>query len=76
MYDMVCTRLDISQAVSIVGLYMKCLDKIHWEAITWILRYLMGIADVGIVYQWDRNGSETIGYVDSNHAGYLDDRQT
>lgn len=50
MYAMICTRPDISQAVSVVSRYMKRLGKVHWEAVKWILRYLKGTTDVGIVY--------------------------
>ncbi|XP_070053673.1 uncharacterized protein [Nicotiana tomentosiformis] len=40
MYAMVCTRPDISQAVSVVSQYMACPGKAHWHAVKWILRYL------------------------------------
>jgi len=33
MYDMVCTRLNISQAVSIVSRYMGNPRKMHWQAV-------------------------------------------
>ncbi|CAL9023449.1 unnamed protein product [Prunus brigantina] len=42
MYAMVCTRPDISQAVSIVGRYMHNPGKGHWQAVKWILRYIPG----------------------------------
>jgi len=37
MYAMVCTRPDISQAVSIVSRYMGNPRKMHWQAVKWIL---------------------------------------
>lgn len=37
MYAMVCTRPDISQAVSIVSRFMANPRKAHWEAVKWIL---------------------------------------
>jgi len=39
----------------------------------WILKYLKGTIDVGIVYRRDNNGSEITGFVDSDHASDLDD---
>jgi poly(3-hydroxybutyrate) depolymerase len=50
MYAMVCTHPDISQAVSVVSRYMANPSKDHWQAVRWILRYLSGTADVGLVY--------------------------
>ena len=37
MYAMVCTRPDISQAVSLVSRYMANLGKDHWQAVRWIV---------------------------------------
>ena len=37
MYAMVCTRLDISQVVSMVSRYMHNLGKNHWLTVKWIL---------------------------------------
>ncbi|KAH9741104.1 Integrase catalytic domain-containing protein [Citrus sinensis] len=47
MYAMVCTRPDISQAVSMVSRYMHNPGKNQWLAVKWILRYLYGTVDVG-----------------------------
>lgn len=51
--------------------------KVHWQAVKWILRYLRGTADVGLVY--DRSSktcSSVFGYVDSDYAGDLDKRRS
>ena len=37
MYVMVCTRPNISYAVSVVSRYMDRLEKTHWQAMKWIL---------------------------------------
>jgi hypothetical protein len=42
MYAMVCTRPDISHAVSVVSRFMSNPGKEHWHAVKWILRYLRG----------------------------------
>uniref|UniRef100_A0A2N9IZT5 Reverse transcriptase Ty1/copia-type domain-containing protein n=1 Tax=Fagus sylvatica TaxID=28930 RepID=A0A2N9IZT5_FAGSY len=69
MYAMICTRLDISQAVSVFSSYMANLGKEHWQAVKWILRYLRGTADVGLVYDnASTNSSSVVGFVDSDYV--------
>ncbi|KAM2077718.1 hypothetical protein ACFX1R_025466 [Malus domestica] len=77
MYAMVCTRPDISQAVSIVSRYMHNPGKGHWQAVKWILRYILGTVDVGLLFQQDKvTGQCVVGYVDSDYAGDLDKRRS
>ncbi|GKD46415.1 hypothetical protein Tco_1271060, partial [Tanacetum coccineum] len=73
MYLMVCTRLDIAHAVSVVRKYLANSGKNHWEVEKWIIRYLLGTANVGLVY-WTYHGNhvDVIGFVDSNNAEDLD----
>ncbi|GKG46969.1 hypothetical protein Tco_0504166, partial [Tanacetum coccineum] len=64
MYLMVCTRPDIAYAVSIVSR-----GKNHWEAVKWILKYLKGTADVGLVYGRDQDKHVDVdSFVDANYA--------
>ncbi|GKV08223.1 hypothetical protein SLEP1_g19888 [Rubroshorea leprosula] len=73
MYAMVCTRPNISHAVSVVSRYMANPGKGHWEVVKWVLRYLRGTTDVGLVYDRSANPSgNVVGFVDSNFAGNLD----
>ena len=51
MYAMVCTRPDISQAVSIVSRYMHNPGKGHWQALKWILRYIQNTMDIGLLFK-------------------------
>ena len=51
MYVMVCTRLEKSHAVSVVSRYMDHPEKIHWQAVKWILRYLIRTSHIGLVYE-------------------------
>ena len=72
MYAIVCTRLDLSQAVNMVSRYIHDPDKSYWEAVRWILRYIRGTVDVGLVFEKDdHDKQECTGYVDSNYAGIL-----
>ena len=72
MYCMVCTRPDISQALSVVSRYMHNPGRNHWQAVKWILRYIIGTVDVGLVFQQDMTSQCAVGYVDSDYAGDLD----
>ena len=77
MYAMVCTRPDLSQAVSMVSRYMHNPGKGHWQAAKWILRYVHGTVDMGLVFQRDEKTVQPcIGYVDSDYAGDLDKRRS
>jgi ATP-binding cassette subfamily B (MDR/TAP) protein 1 len=53
MYAMVCTRPDISHAVSMVSRYMHDPGKGHWQAVKWILRYIHGTTDIGLKFERD-----------------------
>ena len=73
MYLMVCTRPDISHAVSVISKYMADLGKEHWNAVKCIFRYLTGTRDFGILFD-QRASTKAVGYVDSDYAGDLDSR--
>nr|GEX41313.1 retrovirus-related Pol polyprotein from transposon TNT 1-94 [Tanacetum cinerariifolium] len=69
MYLMVCTRPDIAHAVSIVSRYLVNPGKNHWEAVKWILKYLRGTANVGLIYETNcGNHKDVIGFIDSDYA--------
>ncbi|GJX64779.1 retrovirus-related pol polyprotein from transposon TNT 1-94 [Tanacetum coccineum] len=69
MYLMVCTRPDIAYAVSVVSRYLANPGKNHWEAVKWILKYLRGTTNMGLVYGTDRgNHVDVTGFVDSDYA--------
>jgi transposase InsO family protein len=77
MYAMVCTRPDISHAVSMVSRYMANPGKEHWQAVKWLLRYLRGTLDVGLMFKWEKSSEPHVsGYVDSDYAGDLDRRRS
>ena len=56
-----------------VSRYMHDMGKGHWQAAKWILRYILGIVDLGLKFERDDNvGSHLASYVDSDFAGDLD----
>ena len=75
MYAMVCTRPNISQAVSMVSRYMQNSSKDHWLTVKWILRYLYGIVDVGLLFK-KNCGQQCVVHCDSDFAGDLDKRRS
>nr|GEW64247.1 hypothetical protein [Tanacetum cinerariifolium] len=69
MYFMVCTRLDIAYAVSLVSRYLENPGKNHWEAVKLILKHLRGTAIVGLVYGTNRvNHMDVTCFVYSDYA--------
>nr|GEU54414.1 retrovirus-related Pol polyprotein from transposon TNT 1-94 [Tanacetum cinerariifolium] len=69
MYLIVCTRPDLAYAVSVVSRYLANLGKNHWEAVKWILKYLRGSTNVGLVYGTNRGNHVNItGFVDLDYA--------
>ncbi|GJR63360.1 retrovirus-related pol polyprotein from transposon TNT 1-94 [Tanacetum coccineum] len=69
MYLMVCTRPDIAYVVSIVIRYLANPGKNNWETVKWILKYLKGTADVGLVCGRDQGKHVDVdGFVDANYA--------
>ena len=74
MYAMICTRPDLSHAVSVVSRYMTNPGKEHWKAVQWIFKYLRGTTD-----KWLHCGgsnTDVVGFVDFDYAGDLDKRRS
>ena len=77
MYVMVCTRPDLAYVVSIVSRFMHNPGNAHWEAVKWILRYLKGSPDLGLVFDQHRvDPGGAVGYVDADYGGDLDRRRS
>ncbi|MFS7926355.1 putative RNA-directed DNA polymerase [Helianthus anomalus] len=70
LYLMVCTRLDRGYVVSMVSRYISNPGKNHREAVKWILRFLNGTQDVGLVFKVvdGCRGKIVTGYMDADFA--------
>ena len=74
MYLMVCTCLDLSNALSIVSRYTNKNDLELWKSLKRILIYLKGTFDLKLTYtQGDYDGILK-GYVDLDWAGDTNER--
>ena len=65
MYAMVLTRSDISHALSVVSRFMSNPGIDHWRTVKWIMRYLRGTTEYGLLYGGSGNeGNILVGYID------------
>ncbi|KAH9703748.1 Integrase catalytic domain-containing protein [Citrus sinensis] len=77
MYAMVLTRPDLAHALSVVSMFMATPGKDHWKAVKWVLGYLKGTQEYGLVYgKLARKVVGLCGYVNSDYAGDLDRRRS
>jgi hypothetical protein len=74
MYDMVCSRPNLSYAMSLVSRYIANPDKEHWNVVKWIFRYLRVTSNVCLQFSRTRKG--LVGYVDSDFAADLDKKRS
>ncbi|CAD6232026.1 unnamed protein product [Miscanthus lutarioriparius] len=74
MYAMVCSRPDLSYAMSLISRYMADPGKEHWKVVQWIFRYLRGTTNACL--KFDRTGKRLTGYVDSDFVADLDKRRS
>ncbi|XP_042028346.1 secreted RxLR effector protein 161-like [Salvia splendens] len=78
MYIMICTRPDLSHALSVTSKYMSDPGKEHWSALKWVLRYLKGSSSCGILFKRCSKVSQegVVGYCDADYATNLDNRKS
>uniref|UniRef100_A0A2N9EKF5 Integrase catalytic domain-containing protein n=1 Tax=Fagus sylvatica TaxID=28930 RepID=A0A2N9EKF5_FAGSY len=74
MYAMLCTRLDICFAISMVSLYQSNPGPAHWKGVKRILRYLHGTIDHALCYHG--RDLRLIGYNDADWASDKDERKS
>ncbi|KAL0359858.1 UNVERIFIED_CONTAM: Retrovirus-related Pol polyprotein from transposon TNT 1-94 [Sesamum angustifolium] len=76
MFLMECTRSDITYAINCLRRYKSNAGPPHWEALKWLLRYLNGSSNLGIMFSKCSKGVDLIGFVDSNYANDRDSRRS
>ena len=77
MYAMVGTRPDIAYGVSLVRRFISKCSREHWKAVKWLLRYIKGSVGVGLCYEANKEGGNSIrGYCDFDYTADLDRRRS
>ncbi|KAL5563574.1 hypothetical protein UlMin_033321 [Ulmus minor] len=76
MFAMVSTRPDISHAISVLSKFMSNSGKEHWLGMKWLLRYLKGSSDVGLIYEKRGNSIRLEGYSDSDYGADQDKKRS
>jgi len=76
LYLSVCTRPDITQAVSVLTRYVANPGEQHWIAAKKVLRYLKGTIDVGLSYGLEHETTRLFAYADSDWGMDLDTRRS
>ena len=74
MYTMLCTRPDVTFALSVTSRFAAKLDERHWEAMKYIFKYLRRTKDLFLVY-----GGEELklqGYTDLSFQSDTDDSRS
>jgi hypothetical protein len=72
MYAMICTRPDVSYALSVTSRYQSDPGKDHWTAVKNILKYLRRTKDMFLVYGGDKE-LVAKGYTDASFVTDPDD---
>ena len=76
MYAMICTRPDISYALSCVSRFQSSPGEDHWIAVKTILKYLRRTKDAFLVYGGRDEELEVTGYVDASFQTDPDDSRS
>jgi hypothetical protein len=76
MFAAICTRPDISYAVSQVAKYSSKPSYVHWEAVKRIFAYLKGTISFGISYFRGVKDGVLLAFSDSDFTGDADDRRS
>ena len=73
MYAMLCTRPDVSYALSITRRYQSVPDESHWTTVKNILKYLRMSKDLFLVYGGLEDDLVVNGYTDASFQSDKDD---
>lgn len=74
MYLSVCSRPDISFAVSYLSQFNDCFSEEHWKAAKRVVRYLKGTVEYGLTFE--KGDMRITGYADADWAANEIDRRS
>src|SRR4051812_15032046 len=74
---LVNTRPDLAYSVGVVSRFMEEPTTEHWTAVKYILRYIKGTTNFGLVYlrKNEKEMMELLGYNDRDFVEDMDDRK-
>ena len=73
MYAMLCTRLDVSYALSMTSRYQSNPDESHWTAVKQILKYFRRYKDTFLIYGGQEDELVVKGYTNASFQFDKDD---
>ncbi|KAK9075617.1 hypothetical protein SSX86_003943 [Deinandra increscens subsp. villosa] len=76
MYAMICTRPDVSCALSMTSRYQQNPGNSHWMAVKSILKYLRRSKDMFLIYGSDEKELVVRGYTDASFQTDRDDSRS
>ena len=75
IYAMLCTRPDITLAMSVTNRYQANLDEEHWIAVKNIFKYLRRTKNLFLIFD-EKSELKVEGYTDSDFMTNSDDRKS
>ena len=77
MYAIIASRPDLAYGVGLVSRFMSFPSMEHWQAVKWLLKYMKGSQNKGLVYgKIEPDQVDIKGYCDANYAIDLDKRRS
>ena len=76
IYAMVCIRMDLAHAMSIIRKYMANLRKKHWNTVKWVFRYLEGSAKHEILFSKQTGTNSIVGYMDVDYEFEVNNKRS
>lgn len=76
MYLMIGTRPNLSHSVSILSRFMSNPGEKYRNDLKWLLRYLKGISNLGILFKFNKQGLTLKGCTDSDFPGDMGNRRS
>ncbi|XP_031287405.1 secreted RxLR effector protein 161-like [Pistacia vera] len=76
MYSMISTRPDLAYAISLLSRFMSNPGNEYWNVLKWLMRYINGTVQVGLIFCKRYASLDLVGYTDVDFAGDRDFRKS
>jgi len=77
MYGIVSSKPDLAHVVSVVSRFMTNHERVHREALKWVLKYLNGTVSSGLMYRQSTQNRDTIDkFVSIDYARNVDTKMS